>query len=337
MAKSSQSVSVHRYRPSARSLVCKPISAILSTSINKLRRPILLNILLTLQILTPSPSYSFSLGDFLRNMSGGSNTCNGRTCFNPGTTYGEWRYKSVKNGSDSNNCIGIYERQVKSYAGGWQYRTQETEGECPAYAIRQLTDNESRLRSDRLDQCKSFIERTYRRNTGNYVDTISNEICPGYASTGKYSQNQLDRLANQYSEAFKNDAERRAVERENDRAQAEYRFQTALSSAQAKRSKINSTGQLRAFVATTEGKDVYLNSFVIRSMDSGVTNGGSKIVDSNIRTELNGANYGERRIRILCNEGKNVGINAGSIASSGIPITGEMGRWACERYGFYHP
>lgn len=286
---------------------------------------------------TPASSHAFSLGEFLNTFSGGSNTCNGRTCFNPGTTYSEWDFKEVRNGSTSANCKGIYERQAKYYAGGWQYRTQQTEGECPAYAINKLRENEAQGASERLGRCKNFIDNTYRQRVGEYVDAISKEICSSYSLTGNYSQGEADKLADRYAEAYAREEESKAVERERARSAAAYKYQTSLSLAQSKRSQINTSGQLRAFVVTEGGDRVYLHSFVIRSMDPGLTLGGSKVVDSNVRTELNGENLGERRIRIFCNEGRSSGIAAGSITYRDIPVTGEIGRWACGKYGFYHP
>jgi hypothetical protein len=179
----------------------------------------------------PLPSHAFKLGDFLRGLAGGANTCNGRACFNPGTTYGEWRFSEVRRGSASTNCKATYEREIKYFSGDWKYRTQQATGDCPSWAIDKLREEERLYASERLRQCTSFIEKTYRQSVGNYVGAMSNQICPTYVSTGIYSKGQLDRLSEDYAVLFSEEQKKKAIAAERARATAEQSYQASLSAA----------------------------------------------------------------------------------------------------------
>jgi hypothetical protein len=307
-----------------------------------------LNILLFLPLLIfcglgARPASALTLGEFLRRLGSqsGGNSCNpqARTCFQPQTTYSDWSFVEYKEGSTSSACKGIYERTIKYYSNGWQYNKQRSDGECPEWAIRKLQEGERQLYAQRLEKCKVTLSNRFRASVGDYVNNITDSFCPTYASGGDIPKEDVEAQVNQYSSLFEQYKERKAREAAAGKERALNAYNSALSWANSAKASTNKTTRDRAFVVTSgdSAESVYLQTIIIRSMNPGVTLGGSRVVDVNIRTQGYETRAAEARYRIFCNEGKNSIVQGGVIVGGSPYITGEMGRWICGRYGIYHP
>lgn len=129
---------------------------------------------------------------------------------------------------------------------------------------------------------------------------------------------------------------RRIVEEE--KASKAIVYANAIAWAYSTQSRINKTKTEKAFLYRgNDANTVFVHRIVIRSMNSGITFGGSRVVDANIITQGYESQATEKRYRIFCNEGGNSKLENGSLTGGNRFITGEMGRWICGRYGIYHP
>lgn len=143
-------------------------------------------------------------------------------------------------------------------------------------------------------------------------------------------QEQLD-----YSK-LASEKRRRIVEEE--KASKAIVYANAITWANGTKDRINRTKSQKAFLYRgDDASTVFVHSIVIRSMNSGITFGGSRVVDANIITQVYESQPTETRYRIFCNEGRNSKLENGSLTGGNRFITGEMGRWICGRYGVYHP
>lgn len=264
-------------------------------------------------------AYAFNFGNFLKSLSGKEVT-------------GNRRFHSVKEGSTSSSCRGIYKRDMSNY--GWQYQPEYSEGPCPDEAIEQLKQKERSAYVERVYSCRKFIKDKYEYRIDAYASIVSSRLCDDYASGKDIStalQEQLD-----YYSGLVNENRRRIAREEKESTERAY--SNALAWASSAQSQINRTKSARAFIYDGNRADrVYVHSIVLPSMRQGVTLGGSNIVDVNIRTQAYELRPAETRYRIFCSEGKH------SVLEDGIPVAGtsfisrEMGRWVCARYGLYHP
>ena len=75
------------------------------------------------------------------------------------------------------------------------------------------------------------------------------------------------------------------------------------------------------------------------SMVPGQTIANQQVVDLNVKSQIDGGPMAEDRIRIFCAEGKSGyvvdGVIEGGFGARGISL--ELAKWACKKYGFYHP
>lgn len=264
-------------------------------------------------------AYAFNLGNFLKILSGQEAT-------------GNQIFHSVKEGSTSSSCRGIYKPDASNY--GWQNQPEYSEGPCPEWAIERLKQKERSAYVERVNSCRKFIKDKYEHRIDAYASIVSSRLCDDYASGKDISgalQEQLD-----YYSGLVNENRRRIAREEKESTERAY--SNALAWASSTQSQINRTNSARAFIYAGNRADmVYVHSIVLPSMRQGVTLGGSSVVDVNIRTQAYELRPAETRYRIFCSEGKH------SVLEAGIPVAGtsfisrEMGRWVCARYGLYHP
>ena len=241
-------------------------------------------------------------------------------------------FQSIQDGSTSTSCRAKYKRDMSNY--GWQYQPEYSEGPCPDWAIQELKQKERTAYAEKVRFCYADLKSRYDYLVGDYIGKISSSLCDDYAAGKDISrilQEQLDYYSKLASE------NRRRIARE-EKASRDSAYSTALTWAYSTQNRINKSKIERSFLYRgLDASAVFVHRIVIRSMNSGTTYGGSRVVDVNIITQGYESQATERRYRIFCNEGRNSILEGGVIAGGSAFITGEMGRWMCGRFGIYHP
>lgn len=186
-----------------------------------------------------------------------------------------------------------------------------------------------------LERCSKRIREKHGGSVGEYINQLVSNSCKIYAKKGTYPANHtslIQELEEKYS--------KRQIEQSNRIAKLRQerleKYKKALEKEKKRNKTLRSSNKIRHFyydlTADREYPVVVAFEVPVKSMQGGRTLGGSNIVDMNTRTYVNGSSDGEQRVRIFCSEGKHKWISGSSYS-----ISGDMGRWACARYGYYHP
>jgi len=270
-------------------------------------------------VLSCESAFAFDLGGFLKDLSGQGGNSNRI-------------FHSIRDGSTSSSCRAQYKRDMSNY--GWQNQPEYSEGPCPDSAIQKLKQQEKTAYAERVRFCYEGLKRDFGYLVGDYIGKVSSSLCDDYVA-GKDIRPSLKEQLDYYSKLAGENRRRIAQEEKASRDSA---YAMALTWAYSEQNRINRTKTERSFLYKgNDASTVFVHSIVIRSMNSGITFGGSRVVDANIITQGYKSQATEKRYRIFCNEGGNSKLENGSLTGGNIFITGEMGRWICGRYGIYHP
>lgn len=187
----------------------------------------------------------------------------------------------------------------------------------------------------RKESCGRKMREDYWSELGSYIDRLIQNSCPEIAKSGNYPDNHTQ-FVSTLKEMNRNEIAEDRRRAENKRQQDMANFNNALSMERRRAVSINNSGNQRHFYYLV-GKDTdtpRVASFIIpiASLQGGRTLGGARVVDLNVRTFINGESTGEQRARIYCDEGKHMWLSGSAYA-----ISGDVGRWACAKFNYYHP
>ena len=258
-----------------------------------------------------------------------------------GVSTSQWRFSGIKPNSTPESCTAIYVRDFKYYQNGYKSIQQKAEGQCGSDAIQQLVNERENRKKELYKECEAKI-RYNPNKLAYYKNEIVDKVCPESVRKGRFDFELYESERLKTVERFNAEQKIRDQEAAKKRAIEKKEFDANMKSATKRADEINARGGSQKAFASTYGygnSDAFLEIVEISSMVPGTTWGMQDVVDLNIKTQINRGSLSENRARVFCAEGRHAYIVGGVLKGSayGPGVTDELGRWACKRYGFYHP
>lgn len=285
---------------------------------------------------------AFSLGNFL-NRVGDSAAC-------WRIVYGNWHSKEILNKYSKSDCKQVYERdricvgsQGRKLAK--EQRTTPCSQEIVRYFQREKDAKIQKIKNERAKACEHGLQEWYNKksiNIGIYWQEFSRETCAYFIESGRYPENLAGKL-DEYSRKWAVYQREKDIELKALREQELDQYNANLSMARARNQRINAGAKEKHFFHSTDHSEKYTVYEIIvplASLKGGQTLAGQQVVDLNMRSYVNTEFNGETRARISCAQASHTGINSSGEQfplGPSFRVSGDMGRWACGRFGFYHP
>ena len=262
-----------------------------------------------------------------------------------GVSTSKWHFGGIKANSTPESCTAIYIRNFKYYQNGYKSVQQKREGQCGPDAIQQLVDERENRKREFYQECANKIK--YNPNElAYYKDEIVAKVCPESVRKGRFDYELYESERLKMVERFNAEQKIRDQKAAKKRAIKKREFNANMKAATKRAYEINARGgSQKAFASEYIGNFAFsdlqavLEIVETSSMVPGRTLSNQQVVDLNVKSQLDGGRMSEDRIRIFCAEGKSGyvvdGVLEGSFGARGISV--ELARWACKKYGFYHP
>ena len=262
-----------------------------------------------------------------------------------GVSTSQWRFSGIKPNSTPESCTAIYVRDFKYYQNGYKSIQQKAEGQCGSDAIQQLVNERENRKKELYQECVAKI-RYNPNKLAYYKDEIVEKVCPESVRKGSFDFELYESERLKTVERFNAEQEIRDQEAAKKRAIEKREFDANMKAATKRADEINARGGPQKAFASK-----YMSNFAFSklqavleivetsSMVPGQTIANQQVVDLNVKSQIDGGPMAEDRIRIFCAEGKSGyvvdGVIEGGFGARGISL--ELAKWACKKYGFYHP